>query len=302
MKKLTIGLVSIALLTGCSLFVPPPTTFDLIGMDASETEQAILDNCPAFLELFGNLQLDQVRKVRAFLDRIPDGQGREFVNANPWAKSLAYRGTVAQERQHYKELISSWEQKAKPTRNHNSFPEAELNALRSNLRDTLWVQVPAACGIEEELSIQKYNESVALRLSSARPEEVTLKPKQTATPRPSAPEQPNASSEGSEELADDLSTAPDALLKDCLRYSNLYSAGFERGRGPDFTLSEWFAHARIPLPISGSLITPSYKSKAMSDLWDRLVANLPPAPNRAQDLLVDIQAFCLVTTGVDITD
>ena len=98
-----------------------------------------------------------------------------------------------------------------------------------------------------------------------------------------------------------LSSAPDALLKDCLRYSLEYSQGFARGRPDYFVASEWFGHTETIL-ITGAIPQPVYRSKSMASFWDNLV--IQEGPNgvaETNNLLAELQAFCLVTTGIDIT-
>lgn len=98
-----------------------------------------------------------------------------------------------------------------------------------------------------------------------------------------------------------LSIAPDALLKDCLRYSLEYAQGFARGRPDYFVASEWFGHTETVL-ITGVTPEPMYRSEAMAKFWDKLV--IQEGPNgvaETNNLLAELQAFCLVTTGIDIT-
>jgi hypothetical protein len=161
----------------------------------------------------------------------------------------------------------------------SGYTRTEIETVLVYARSTLENQIASECGFEQFLT--------EADKSAAEPK---------TSPAPASPTEPEPEPEVSERP---LSSAPDALLKDCLRYSIEYVQAYEKGFPDTFVAREWFGHTKTVL-ITG-VLEPVYRSKAMGAFWDGLV--LQEGPNGVSDptnLLVQVQAFCLVTAGIDI--
>ncbi len=162
--------------------------------------------------------------------------------------------------------------------NQNDYLRAEIDTVLVLARASLENEIATECGFADFLT--KADES------ASEPD---------ASPAPASPIEPEP-----EVTERSLSSGPDALLKDCLRYSIEFTQASERGRPDLFVAKEWFGHNKTVL-VTGSIPEPVYRSKMMADFWDELV--IQEGPNGVVDtnnLLTRVQAFCLVVTGIDI--